>query len=170
MTICQPMVMISVSPFHAELTSTIGPGSRKRRMSETGKSRLVYSFMVGEGWFFRMRAEMLIRKRILSTVGRPKTIGCEFSRGAGFGKVPFPYVHTHTSRGAGIILPFPARWHPLLNLVNSHLRRKTTQRAESKTRANFSSVANKLPTNPAWRRLPVRVGDGGTRLVGAAPP
>ena len=28
MTVCQPMVMMSVLPFQAEDTSTIGPGSR----------------------------------------------------------------------------------------------------------------------------------------------
>jgi hypothetical protein len=32
------MVMMFVSPFQAELTSTIGPGSRNRRTLETGKS------------------------------------------------------------------------------------------------------------------------------------
>ena len=32
-TMCQPMVMMLVSSLKAELTSTIGPGSRKRRMS-----------------------------------------------------------------------------------------------------------------------------------------
>src|SRR5205814_2555514 len=37
---CQPMVMMFVLPFQAELTSTIGPGSRKRRTFSTGKSRL----------------------------------------------------------------------------------------------------------------------------------
>ena len=38
-TMCHPMVMMLRLPFHAELTSTIGPGSRKRRTSSTGKSR-----------------------------------------------------------------------------------------------------------------------------------
>src|SRR5204863_9972753 len=38
MTVCQPMVMMFVSPFQAELTSTIGPGSRNRRIFDTGKS------------------------------------------------------------------------------------------------------------------------------------
>ena len=40
MIMCQPMVMMFVSPLWAELTSTIGPGSRKRRTLETGKSFL----------------------------------------------------------------------------------------------------------------------------------
>ena len=30
-TMCQPIVMMLVAPFHLELTRTIGPGSRKRR-------------------------------------------------------------------------------------------------------------------------------------------
>lgn len=42
---CHPMVMMLVLPFHAELTSTMGPGSRKRRTSSTGKSR----FRIGSG-------------------------------------------------------------------------------------------------------------------------
>src|SRR5687768_3957128 len=37
---CQPMVMMLVLPRQAELTSTTGPGSRKRRISPTGKSCL----------------------------------------------------------------------------------------------------------------------------------
>jgi hypothetical protein len=40
-TMCQPMVMMLVSFLCAELTRTIGPGSRKRRMFQTGKSFLV---------------------------------------------------------------------------------------------------------------------------------
>lgn len=35
-TVCQPSVMTLRWPFHAELTSTTGPGSRKRRTSSTG--------------------------------------------------------------------------------------------------------------------------------------
>src|SRR5438876_12074525 len=35
---CQPIVMIFVLSFHEELTSTMGPGSRYRRISESGKS------------------------------------------------------------------------------------------------------------------------------------
>ena len=42
MIMCQPMVMMLVLPFQAELTSTIGPGSRKRRMLDTGKSVFQY--------------------------------------------------------------------------------------------------------------------------------
>jgi hypothetical protein len=38
------MVMMFVRPFQAELTSTIGPGSRKRRMFETGKSFFLKTF------------------------------------------------------------------------------------------------------------------------------
>ena len=38
MTMCQPMVMMLFLPFQCELTSTIGPGSMSRRISETGKS------------------------------------------------------------------------------------------------------------------------------------
>ena len=38
MIMCQPMVMTFVSPFQAELTSTIGPGSRNRRTLPTGKA------------------------------------------------------------------------------------------------------------------------------------
>src|SRR5215470_469191 len=45
MTVCQPMVMMLVLPFEAELTSTIGPGSRKRRTWETGRSFLGMTFM-----------------------------------------------------------------------------------------------------------------------------
>src|SRR5215468_5441097 len=45
MTVCQPMVMMLVWPLHAELTSTIGPGSRKRRIWETGRSFLEEAFM-----------------------------------------------------------------------------------------------------------------------------
>src|SRR5262245_32018115 len=45
MTVCQPMVMMLVLPFEAELTSTIGPGSRKRRTWETGRSFLGVAFM-----------------------------------------------------------------------------------------------------------------------------
>src|SRR6516225_11926952 len=45
MTVCQPMVMMLVWPLHAELTSTIGPGSRKRRIWETGRSFLEAAFM-----------------------------------------------------------------------------------------------------------------------------
>jgi hypothetical protein len=37
---CQPIVMMLVLPFHTELTSTIGPGSRNRRTLDTGKSFL----------------------------------------------------------------------------------------------------------------------------------
>ena len=40
MIMCQPIVMMLVLPLHAELTSTIGPGSRKRRTFDTGKSFL----------------------------------------------------------------------------------------------------------------------------------
>src|SRR5438270_4276768 len=36
-TMCQPIVMMFALPFHAELTSTMGPGSRKRRMLSTGE-------------------------------------------------------------------------------------------------------------------------------------
>ncbi len=35
---CQPIVMMFVLSFHEELTSTMGPGSRYRRISESGKS------------------------------------------------------------------------------------------------------------------------------------
>src|SRR5437667_11310504 len=35
---CQPIVIMLVLPFQAELTSTIGPGSRNRRIFDTGKS------------------------------------------------------------------------------------------------------------------------------------
>src|SRR5438067_2904610 len=41
MTVCQPMVMMLLSPFQAELTSTIGPGSRNRRIFDMGKSFFV---------------------------------------------------------------------------------------------------------------------------------
>ena len=40
-TVCQPMVMMLVLPFQAELTRTIGPGSRNRRIFDTGKSFFV---------------------------------------------------------------------------------------------------------------------------------
>ena len=33
---CQPIVMMSEFPCHVELTSTIGPGSRNRRISSNG--------------------------------------------------------------------------------------------------------------------------------------
>src|SRR5689334_21034754 len=45
MTVCQPRVMMLVWPLHAELTSTMGPGSRKRRIWETGRSVLGEDFM-----------------------------------------------------------------------------------------------------------------------------
>ena len=38
MTVCHPRVMMLAFPFQAELIRTIGPGSRKRLISETGKS------------------------------------------------------------------------------------------------------------------------------------
>src|SRR5450756_1452278 len=38
MTVCQPIVMMFAFPFHSDDTSTMGPGSRYRRMFETGKS------------------------------------------------------------------------------------------------------------------------------------
>src|SRR4026208_2193781 len=47
-TMCQPMVMMLVLALHAELTSTIGPGSRKRRMLDTGKSVFLKCFMRGD--------------------------------------------------------------------------------------------------------------------------
>ena len=36
--VCQPIVIMLDSPFHVELTSTIGPGSRNRLICEVGKS------------------------------------------------------------------------------------------------------------------------------------
>ena len=45
MTVCQPIVMMLVSPFQAELTSTMGPGSRNRRIFDTGKSFFVNAFI-----------------------------------------------------------------------------------------------------------------------------
>lgn len=45
-TVCQPSVMMLVLPFQAELISTIGPGSRKWRTSETGKSLLRNARMI----------------------------------------------------------------------------------------------------------------------------
>src|ERR1700740_320006 len=45
MTVCHPRVMMLAFPFQAELIRTIGPGSRKRLISETGKSFLVYFFV-----------------------------------------------------------------------------------------------------------------------------
>jgi hypothetical protein len=51
MIMCQPMVMMLVSSFHRELTSTIGPGSMKRRTSETGKSFFLKFFTASlAGW------------------------------------------------------------------------------------------------------------------------
>src|SRR5690242_6226830 len=44
-TVCQPIVMMFASPFQAELTSTIGPGSRNRRILETAKSRFEKAFI-----------------------------------------------------------------------------------------------------------------------------
>ncbi len=44
-TVCQPMVMMLVSPFQAELTKTIGPGSRSRRIFDTGRSFFVTAFI-----------------------------------------------------------------------------------------------------------------------------
>src|SRR5947207_15526005 len=49
MTVCQPMVMMLVSPFQAELTSTIGPGSRNRRICDTGKSFFVKALIALSG-------------------------------------------------------------------------------------------------------------------------
>src|SRR5262245_893596 len=49
MTVCQPMVMMLVWPFQAELTSTTGPGSRKRRIWETGRCFLGEAFMDPSG-------------------------------------------------------------------------------------------------------------------------
>ena len=43
-TMCQPIVMMFALPCHAELTSTMGPGSRKLRISSTGKSLFAYRF------------------------------------------------------------------------------------------------------------------------------
>jgi hypothetical protein len=45
--VCQPMVMMLDFPFQAELTSTIGPGSRNRRISERGKSCFLNVLMHG---------------------------------------------------------------------------------------------------------------------------
>src|SRR5579871_2085896 len=45
MTMCQPMVMMLVRSLCAELTSTIGPGSRNRRMLWTEKSAFLYFVM-----------------------------------------------------------------------------------------------------------------------------
>jgi hypothetical protein len=33
---CHPMVMMFEAPFHDELTNTMGPGSKKRRIPENG--------------------------------------------------------------------------------------------------------------------------------------
>src|SRR5882672_11349971 len=46
---CQPIVMMLVLPFQAELTSTIGPGSRNRRIFDTGKSFFVKALIAPSG-------------------------------------------------------------------------------------------------------------------------
>src|SRR5436190_15485690 len=46
---CQPIVMMLVLPFQAELTSTIGPGSRNRRIFDTGKSFFVKALIALSG-------------------------------------------------------------------------------------------------------------------------
>src|SRR5271170_1122289 len=51
MTVCQPMVMMLAFPCRAELTSTTGPGSRNRRISETGRSFFLYLFMLRQSGF-----------------------------------------------------------------------------------------------------------------------
>src|SRR5438445_9035579 len=40
---CQPIVMMLKEPFEAELTSTIGPGSRNRRIPSNGYDRFRYA-------------------------------------------------------------------------------------------------------------------------------
>src|SRR5882672_6880414 len=73
---CQPMVMMLVAPLWAELTSTIGPGSRKRRTLATGKSVLVYFGMISQALlrspdaaqrhqrvYARLRRAMAVRSR-----------------------------------------------------------------------------------------------------------
>src|SRR5687768_5639827 len=62
MTMCHPIVMMLVLPFHAELTSTMGPGSRKRRTSSTGKSR----FRIGSGGGVGQPDERLEQARALA--------------------------------------------------------------------------------------------------------
>jgi hypothetical protein len=48
-TMCQPIVIRLRWPRHAVLTSTIGPGSRKRRACSTGKSFFGSAFIRGQG-------------------------------------------------------------------------------------------------------------------------
>src|SRR2546421_9063440 len=59
---CQPIVMMLVSPFHRELTSTIGPGSRKRRVLPTGKSLFLYLGMLALEAFDGSRESALLRR------------------------------------------------------------------------------------------------------------